>query len=128
MSQPPSRHRQSASVGIVVVGDAAVARAAKCRRVRANALRAAEAVQDDPAPRCSAAAGSAAPMMSAAFVGSATRERELERRAITTVSSSSARVEMPPGAGPAGAVLNATVGSLAAATMNATPPYFGRSE
>ena len=78
-------------------------------------------------PRCSAAAGSAAPTMSVAFVGSATRERERER-AITTVSSSSARVEMPPGAGPAGAVLNATVGSLAGAVMNATPPRFGHSE
>ena len=66
-------------------------------------------------------------MMSAAFVGSATRELERER-AITTVSSSSARVEMPPGAGPAGAVLDATVGSLAGAVMNATPPRFGRSE
>ena len=65
-------------------------------------------------------------MMSAAFVGSATRELERER-AITTVSSSSAR-EMPPGAGPAGAVLDATVGSLAGAVMNATPPRFGRSE
>ena len=50
--------------------------------------------------------------MSAAFVGSAALERE---RAISNVSSSSARVEMPSGAGPAArdAVLNATVGSLA---------------
>ena len=42
--------RRPASVGIVVVSDAAVARAAKGRRVCANVLRAAEAVQDDPAP------------------------------------------------------------------------------
>ena len=77
-----------------------VARTAVCRHVRANTLRAAETprpCETSPRPRRSDAAGSAV-QMSAAFVGSATLERE---RTVSTVSLSSARVEMPSGAGPA---------------------------
>ena len=71
-----------------------------CTRVPARPCQRASRRRDrgrSPRPRRSAAAGSAV-QMRAAFIGSAALERE---RAISTVSSSSARVELPSDAGPA---------------------------
>jgi len=94
-----SRHHsggQEARSSVDVVGDAASLAPPSAGKSVPMRFAPPRPFETTSRPRRSAAAGSE--QMSAAFVGSATLECE---SAISTVSSSSARVEMPSGAGTA---------------------------